>query len=219
MIALGIILAISAESLWQERADRREEVQHLNALRNDFEQSLELLDAAEQQQNTQVQYLQFLLQGKAETSESSEVREWLRAGLYTIGTFEPQLSALQDLESSGKTQLIQDAALRRALAGLQQKVDELEVIQSDLSISQQELIDPYLISHLYLASILDIGELSVAGNNGPLEFDRSILGTVDFRNRIAFKLSLRRGVLEEEGELRAQFHLLLDLIRKKLESG
>ena len=125
---------------------------------------------------------------------------------------------MQDLESSGKTQLIQDAALRRALAGLQQKVDELVAIQSDLSISQQELIDPYLISHLYLASILDIGELSVAGNNGPLEFDRSILGTVDIRNRIAFKLSLRRGVLESEADVRAQFNHLLDLIRKQLES-
>ncbi len=129
-IALGVFLGITAESLWQERNDRHEEIQYLVALRDDFVQSLRLLDAVEKIQNEQIQYLQFLVQGKAELAEPRQVREWIRIGLYYTSTYRPQLSALRDLESSGKMQLIQGANLRRALATLNQAIDVLESLQS-----------------------------------------------------------------------------------------
>jgi hypothetical protein len=216
-IALGVFLGITAESVWQERNDRREEILHLIALRNDFVQSLKLLDTEEENHHKQVQYLQILLQGDAESVENSQLREWIRVGLYNTGTFKPQLSALRDLESSGKMQLIQNANLRRALATLNQDVDALENIQSEFVTAQQDLLDPYLISHIDLVSTLDIGVLTTVDGNGPLDFNRSLLGSMDLRNRIAFKLSLRRAVLEDQVKVRAQFEYLLELIQEYLE--
>lgn len=218
VIALGVFLGITAESIWHERNDRREEIQYLIALRDDLVQSLKLLDAEEEVQNDQVRYLQLLLQGKAETAKPSQVREWIRVGLYYTRTYEPQLSALRDLESSGKMQLIQNATLRRALATLNQDIDELENIQSEFVIVQQDLVDPYLISNIDLVSTLDIGELLTVDSNTPLEFDRSLLASMDLRNRIAFKLSVRRAVLENQVEVRAQFERLLEMIQEQLGS-
>jgi hypothetical protein len=217
-IALGVFLGITAESIWQERNDRSEEIQHLIALRDDFLQSLKILDAEEEIQNDQVQYLQFLLLGKAETAEPRQIRVWIRVGLYFTRTYEPQLSALRDLESSGKMQLIQNANLRRALATLNQDIDELENSQSEFVAVQQDLVDPYLVSHIDLLSTLDIGELSTADSNSPLEFDRSLFSSMDLRNRIAFKLSVRRAVMERQVEVRAQFEHLLELIQEQLGS-
>ena len=114
-------------------------------------------------------------------------------------------------------QLIQNANLRRALATLNQDVDALENIQSEFVTAQQDLLDPYLISHIDLVSTLDIGVLTTADGNGPLDFDRSLLGSMDMRNRIAFKLSLRRAVLEDQVKVRAQFEHLLELIKEHLE--
>ena len=115
-------------------------------------------------------------------------------------------------------QLIQNANLRRALATLNQDIDELENIQSEFIVVQQDLVDPYLISHIDLQSTLDIGELSTADSNSPLEFDRSLFSSMDLRNRIAFKLSVRRAVMENQVEVRAQFEHLLELIQEQLGS-
>ena len=108
-------------------------------------------------------------------------------------------------------QLIQNAKLRRLLATLNQAIDVLESLQPEFTIVQQDLIDPYLILHIDLLSTLDIEELSTADSNSPLEFDRSLLGSMDLRNRIAFKLSARRAV-------RVQFEQLLALIQEQLGS-
>ena len=218
VIALGVFLAISAESWWQERADRREEVQHLIALREDFVQSLVLLDEAEDVQDRQVQFLQFFLQGKAKTADSKDVREWITLGLFYIGTYQPQMSALQDLESSGQMQLIQDPKLRRALAAMQQDIDELETSQSDFIESQQTLIDPYLVAQLDLASILTTYDSSYLDSQSAKALDLSIFESVELRSRIAFKLSLRKLVSDSQQDVRAQFEHVLSLIKIQLDS-
>jgi len=65
VIALGILLATSAESLWQERTDRQEEVRYLIALAEDFNYSLVLREDREARQSASTEALQSLLQGKA----------------------------------------------------------------------------------------------------------------------------------------------------------
>ncbi len=187
VIALGVFLGITAESLWQDQIDRRQEIQHLIALREDFNESLKILDEVEDGQNLQVQYLQLLLQGNAETADPIKVREWIRVGLYNLFRYEPQLSALQDLESAGQMHLIQDAQIRRALAKLQQQINQFRNRQSDIYDFQQTFIDSFLVSNFDLATILDIGELSIVGKKSPTEIDSSKIETSEQRSTIAFK--------------------------------
>lgn len=217
VIALGVFLGITAESLWQEQNDRRQEIQHLIALREDFNESLKLLDEVEESQKLQVQYLQLLLQENAETADPIKVREWIRVGLYNLSRYEPQLSALQDLESSGQVQLIRDAAIRRGLAKLQQQIGLFQRRETDIFEFQQQLIDPYLVSNFDLTAILDIGELSIVGKESPAVIDSSKLETAELRSAIAFKLSIRRLLRDDQAEIRAQIERVLALIQKQLE--
>ncbi len=217
VIALGVFLGITAESLWQEQNDRRQEIQHLIALREDFNESLKLLDEVEESQKLQVQYLQLLLKGNAETADPIKVRDWIRVGLYEIGRYEPQLSALQDLESSGQVQLIRDAAIRRGLAKLQQQIGLFRRRETDFIEYQQQLIDPYLFSNFDLTAILDIGELSIVGKESPPVIDSSKLETAELRNAIASKLSFRSWLRDDQAEIRAQIERVLALIQKQLE--
>ncbi len=217
VIALGVFLGITAESLWQERNDRRQEIQHLIALREDFNESLKLLDEVEESQKLQVQYLQLLLKGNTETADPIKVRDWIRVGLYEIGRYEPQLSALQDLESSGQVQLIRDAAIRRGLAKLQQQIGLFRRREADFIESQQQLIDPYLVSNFDLTAILDISELSIVGKQSPAVIDSSKLETAELRNAIASKLGFRSLLRDAQAEFRAQIERVLALIQKQLE--
>lgn len=219
VIALGIILAISAESLWQEHLNRQEEIQHLIALADDFEGTLSLLEERVSKQNNSSEALRRLLQGAADSAAPVQVRAWIRDGLFGGYYFEPQLSALQDLVQSGKMELLQVAELRRALAELLQKAGHFEIFLSSYIRTQENLIDSYLVSHFDLALSLNLGDAFEVAKNTPLEFDPSIFESIELRSRIAIKLSLRRSMQNHQAEIKAQLEAILEMIRSQLESG
>jgi hypothetical protein len=204
-IIASILTAFAIDAWWQDRTEGRVEVQYLQALREDIHRSLELLDDNERWQAEQISYLQALLKTSSETLYSDELRLWIDDGLWNIGTYQPQLSALQDLESSGQTQIIEDQAIRRSLASIRQRIDKLLVAQRDFLVSQQTLIDPYLVDNLNLSELLLNFEPDT-------ETDLSALGTDAFQSRIAFKITMRGEVSELQDELRAAFDETLVLI-------
>ena len=95
-IIASILTAFAIDAWWQDRTERRVEVQYLQALREDIRRSIELLDDSERWQAQQVGYLEALAKTGIETPYSDELRLWIDDGLWNIGTYQPQLSALQD---------------------------------------------------------------------------------------------------------------------------
>jgi len=209
-IVFGILLAFAIDAWWQNRTDIGIETQYLHALREDLIASLELLDEAEASQQLQIEYLKSLLLTDGNTPDSDEARLWLEDGLFEIGTYRPQLSSLSDLESSGQSRIIRDPAIRQALASVSQMLELLAIGQSDFVESQQSLIDPFLVEHLDLASVLRVSDANI-------KMDLSILGTKEFRSRVAFKLNLRDIVANTQQEIRTAFLDALALIEMRLE--
>ena len=152
-IVASILLAFAIEAWWQNRTDRFVEAQYLQAMRADLLRSLELLDENEATQRRQVGYLESLLLTNGDTPYSDELRRWLDDGLFNVGTYKPQISALHELESSGQTQIIQNQDLRRALASVRQRMNGLENVQSDFQLSQQMLIDPFLVDNFDFSNL------------------------------------------------------------------
>jgi len=210
-IVASILIAFTIDAWWQNRTESIIEVQYLQALREDLLSSLELLDEDEAAQQRQVGYLNSLLSTNSDTPYSDELRRWIDDGLFNVGTYQPQISALRDLESSGQTQIIQNQDLRRALASVRQRMDSLEIAQSDFQLSQQMLIDPFLVDNFNLSHLM----LDRAANT---ETDLSILGTSDFQSRVAFKISLRGEVSESQSEVREAFTEALELIETELQT-
>jgi hypothetical protein len=210
-IVASILLAFAIDAWWQNRTDRFVEAQYLQAMRADLLRSLELLDENEATQRRQVGYLESLLLTNGDTPYSDELRRWLDDGLFDVGTYQPQISALHELESSGQTQIIQNQDLRRALASVRQSMNGLENVQSDFQLSQQMLIDPFLVDNFNLSNLLP-------NRTASNETDLSMLGTSDFQSRAAFKISLRRKVSQSQRAVRSAFTEALELIETELET-
>ena len=209
-IVVSILLAFSIDAWWQNRSEIRVEVQYLLALHDDLNTSLVLLDESEVTVRRQMAYLESLLQINDGAAASEELRLWIRDGLYVIGTYEPQLSSLRDLESSGQSRIIQFGPLRRALASVSQKLERLQAVQADFVLSQQMLLDPYLVDSIDLANVLRSDAAS-------FEMDSSIFETKEFRSRVAFKLQLRDLVSQIQREIREAFVEAISLIELRLE--
>ena len=210
-IVASILIAFAIDAWWQNRTERIIEVQYLQALQEDLLSSLELLDEDEAVQQRQVGYLNSLLSTDSDTPYSDELRRWIDDGLFNVGTYQPQSSALRDLESSGQTQIIRNPDIRRVLASVRQRMDSLEFTQRDFQLSQQTLIDPFLVDNFNLSHLM----LDRAAND---ETNLSILGTSDFQSRVAFKISLRGEVSESQSEVREAFKEALELIETELQT-
>ena len=209
-IVVSILLAFAIDAWWQNRSEIKVEVQYLLALHDDLNTSLVLLDESEVTVRQQMAYLESLLLINESAATSEALRLWIQNGLYDIGTYEPQLSSLRDLESSGQSRIIQFGPLRRALASVSQKLERLQAVQADFVLSQQMLFDPYLVDNFDLVHVLRNGAASFA-------MDSSIFETKEFRSRVAFKLQLRDLVSQTQRETRAAFVDAISLIEVRLE--
>ena len=209
-IVASILLAFAIDAWWQDRTERIVEVQYLQALREDLLVSLNILDDAEASQRRQVDYLESLLLANGDTPYSDELRLWIDDGLFNVGTYQPQTSALQDLESSGQTRIIQNPELRRVLASVRQKIDDMNVTNRDFQQSQQTLIDPFLVDNFNLAKLM----LDRAADS---KTDLGVLGTSCFQSRVAFKISLRGEVSRSQNAVKVIFAEALGLIETELD--
>ena len=211
-IVASILLAFAIDAWWQDRTERIVEVQYLQALREDLLTSLDILDRDEAWQRRQVEYLESLLLANGDTPYSDELRLWVDDGLFNVGTYQPQISALQDLEASGQTRIIQNPDLRRVLASVRQKIDDMEVTNRDFQLSQQMLIDPFLVDNFNLAKLM----LDRVADS---KTDLAVLGTSHFQSRVAFKISLRGEVSRSQNRVKVAFVEALELIETELDTA
>lgn len=211
IIVVSILLAFWIDAWWQDRSENIVEVQYLGALREDLKISLESLDESESEQKQQTVYLRSLLQFNGETPYNDDLRRWIDEGLWQIAGYEPHLSSLRELESSGQSEVIDNPDIRRSLSSLRQRLDSLETVQRDFITSQQNLIDPFLVENFDLSRLL----LAQAAGNAP---DISVLTTDGFRSRVAFKISLRNEVSQSQANLRRALVETLELIDSELST-
>lgn len=209
-IVASILLAFAIDAWWQDRTERIVELQYLEALREDLLTSLDRLVNDEASQRRQVEYLESLLLTNGDTPYSDDLRLWIDDGLFNVGTYQPQVSALQDLESSGQTRIIQNPDLRRVLASVRQKIDDMEVVSRDFQLSQQMLIDPFLVDNFNLAKLM----LNRVADS---KTDLTALGTSDFQSRVAFKISLRGEVSQSQNTVKVAFAEALAMIETELD--
>ncbi len=118
LIVLGVLIALSLESVWQDRADRQSERALLAGLREEFVENAESLDrwielherialAAEQF----IAHLADVPQGRVTVVPDSIIGE-----LGRTPTYDPELNSLDAALSSGQIALIRSAEIQRGLA-------------------------------------------------------------------------------------------------------
>ena len=215
IVILGVLIALSADAWLQARNERSDEARHLQALREDFSESLSLLGTWREERETISSALLSLLERDLAEVASDSVGRWIYQGLWNIGTYEPPVTAIRDLETSGELRLL-SPEIRRGISEFNRSLGHLEKAEADFMTSQQGLVDPYLVAALNLAPVLAVSDSLLISERLPLRAAWETLATSEARSLMAFKLSLAKIGAGRRERLAEQLEALVTLIDDRL---
>lgn len=118
LIVVGVLIALSLESVWQDRAERSAERALLQGLRDEFAENAQSLDRwLELHERIAASADEFIIhiEGVAE-GQTVLVPDSLIAELARTPTYDPELNSLDAALSSGQISLIRSVEIQRALA-------------------------------------------------------------------------------------------------------
>lgn len=157
-IVTGVLVALAVNSWWAYRLDRAEEAEMLQAISRDLVATHDLVLKHIEGQTKTLQDLQVLFGGSSGPSaqlDDAQFNEIAYDGLWEIDPVAVQMSAYKAATSSGRIHLIDDPAIRRALADYDRALLTAESITDDAFQHQQTKLDPYLISHFEMAQFAE----------------------------------------------------------------
>ena len=187
----------------------------LLALSEDFTESRTLLIDWQEQRAELSAALLNLMERDLNDVSSDSVGRWIFDGLWEMGAYEPPLTALRDIETSGEIRLL-TPEIRRAIAEFNRHLSHHMTVEADFTTSQQGLVDPYLVSRLPLAPILAVSDtLSISERLAPRQ-DWIALRSDEARSLMAFKLSLANVAKDRGEQLLEQVEFLLRVIDERL---
>jgi hypothetical protein len=155
IVVVGVIIALTVDSWWDEKQDRVLEREHLAALFAETETNLLELRATISRLDTlresTVTLIEIVEGVRPEPPADSMVElTWLA---FSYATYDPVSTAYDDLVSSGGIRLLQDIELKRELAFFKSQVEALP--KNDWMLDQwNRIIQPWAIRNLQLDWLL-----------------------------------------------------------------
>ncbi|KPJ83897.1 MAG: hypothetical protein AMS19_02760 [Gemmatimonas sp. SG8_23] len=161
LLAIGIGLALLADSWWQQRQERVEEQSYLTALHADFSATRdELARTLEDSRGTRDHVVAFLeLLSGDEGSVPVDSLERMVEPSFWWWDVEPVLATYQDMVNSGDLRLIQNGELRVEMAAFLSFLETIENLNDASLLEWKDLQAPFMIDRLVVTSTYsDYGE-------------------------------------------------------------
>lgn len=131
IVIVGILMAISIDSWWQDRHDRIAEQALLHALRTEFQANAAELDLQFTWYENRFASVEELLRlGPAATDLPADSLAAVWTWVFRGGTYDPATGVLTSAMASGEIALIEDRDLRRTLAAWQAKMDNFHRVET-----------------------------------------------------------------------------------------
>ena len=216
VIVVGVLIALSTDTWIQTQQDRDSEGRHLVALLEDLRETVGALETSNDEREAIFDALTQLAGRDLDTVPPDSISRWVYGGLFLMGSFRPQLTAIRDIQSSDQLRLL-TPAIRREIAEVDRATANLDQVEDDFTRSQQALVDPYLVERTPLASILAVADSLPLSPRPLTSADWRNLQTDQLRNAIAFKLSLGRVAAGRRRELSVQLGTLMRGVEARLE--
>lgn len=152
LIVVAVLIAIGLESLWQDRQNRREERDLLEALHEEMEtNSAELQRWINLHEMVHASATELLQAVRTATPGSIiQVPDTLISDIIRTPTYQPQLSVLGTALSSGSIELLRNVNLRRELDAWSRGLDEAQ----EEEVKGLQFVEGQLIPHLL--SVVDL---------------------------------------------------------------
>jgi hypothetical protein len=214
LLAIGVGLALVANSWIDNVRERAEEMQYLKALERDFKETrsscIETIEANRSTLESNIEFLG-ILNGPREGVPSDRIIELL-ARAFRIKQIAPAMGAYHDMVNSGDLRLLQNARLRLALAKFEGSLGSHQRVEAE-GLEQWNLMQaPYLVEHI------DLGNLSPQGYRG-LHFsvgaktpECDVLWAGEFANLLIITVISRQDIVVSSQDLLVQIEDILQLI-------
>ena len=187
IVVVGVTIALWADSWVSDRGDREQEFARLRALQDNLTETLDSLRMERKNASGGADALRELVTSQEIPGE--ELRQLVRFGVLYGPTFSPELNVYDDLKNSGELALLTNRNIRRSLATMDNRLEVLQLAQSDLALVQQLEIDSYAIDHINLR-VLYGDDLGISWVTPDMEHDFNFLSDMRFKNRVLLKLDL-----------------------------
>ena len=221
LIFLGVAIALLADRWADERSERSEERQYLQALQADFletEVSLEQ-SLADVQANRDVK-LEFmaLLQGPPEAVPEDRLSRLIRESFY-MQMLSVRLATYADMVNSGDLRLLRNAQLKLELAEFENQWRDYRMIIAE-GFDQWNLLHvPFLVANTKVANLYSSGYFNVEFPSDGTPIERDAIWSREFENILAVSIITREDMLVVGEQLLVQAREILALIDRSLEES
>jgi len=212
-IIASILLAFSIDTWWENRKEGNLEALYLSELREDFEISRTRLESQIDLLEQTISDLRRLQDEALLESPTLSVDDLNRkfTNILQMPTFFPANRAYANLLGARDLNLIQNRALKNALAGYFAAANVTELVQGTHEMELVQIYEPYIIQNLDYAAIY-IARVDDFQPGGPSHETKilDVIGTSEFRNIIFQKWTIStdllnqfRGMLERTNQILA----------------
>jgi hypothetical protein len=199
IVDAGVMIALSAESWLTERQDRIDEIELLEAIKEDVRETAVRSDNNLARVNLRLESLRLFNEGNAALAglDDESLADMLSSGLWENGALSVQMSAYEEIKSSGRLGLIEDPQLRRALSQLDRHLQRVRAREVEAFEHQMRVTGPYVMSNIQVAQLdrsFQDWDTWVPLKVTEVRDHRSLLDTPDFQNQVAARYLLMFGL-------------------------
>lgn len=220
IVVVGILIAFSLNSWWDGRTAAAREQAHLIALRADFRQNVERLDAlAASQDRVSRASRALLVVARDQGSVSPDSIDRLMGQVFSSDQFDPVMGAYENLVNSGGLAQIRDEGLRGELASFAAMVEARYAEQFSLALYLD--FNRAFMGRLGWADQIvgdgPVGEAG-AGTAAPEggRWNAAVLDDPVFQDHLAFRFISERQVADLYRELAGQARSVLERVESQI---
>ena len=218
LILLGILLALAADAWWEERSERRQEQEYLEAMAAELEQMRAHVDVVLQGAGQTIETAATLLEISPDLppSVTPDSLSELLSNISMEVLWSPPTAVYEDLVNTGAVGLIRAHEVR---LGLNELMESVSWVQSRADRHNEFFwteMDPYFRRHLPVLAVFGWDALAVTREEWiPGDFIR----TEEFRNLIAVKGLAALDVRDGGEELTVLIEELAGTVEAALEGS
>lgn len=219
IVLAGVMGALWAQEIGEERSRLAREAQHLQAIREGIRTARGNLTEVDSVLRGRMDLLERMLTAPDSlmTGPTKSVDSLVYEGLFRLAAAGVDIPAFEDLQSSGELSVIGSEALRIQL----QKMDGARatvVTNTDgLARFQENRFDPLIISRTNFAQLMTAFGIDTIPTPGQERDHARLIHDPEVKGLIGFKIGLSRILIRDDATLLSAFDSTLALIDRRLE--